>query len=329
MGVNITKGGDMENLEEMKKRIADFKKRNTYTQKYSSYAIITSLRIFDLVFDRLMLRNKKSTMPSTIEMNFLVSLINRKEPFTIEGIRLDLLAGMPISDVAMKYCEPQEVIVEILERDLRSEEDIVASKIYNAKELCIAFKRSIFISGNCVLINTSNKSKTDFIHWWTGDVLMANYVNIINSFNKKTESAKIDNKKYITVKQAAELLKIGKLCLADRIRSGQNIFGVKLHFKKIKLYGKSVSKSYLPLDAVNEAKSNIKYYIKHPDFFNYGIIPNGHKESMRKLFLKLYHKKIDFSSHYLRKESLENYITLTEQYGYKREDLIKRNSDEG
>ena len=97
-----------------------------------------------------------------------------------------------------------------------------------------------------------------------------------------------------------------------------------MRFKKIKLYGKSVSKSYLPLDTVNKAKSNIKYYIKHSDFFNYGIIPNGRKESIKKLFLKIHHKKIDFSSTYLRKESIENFITLAEQFGYKREDLIKK-----
>ena len=150
----------MENIEEMKKRVDEFKKKKTFTERHSSYAIITSLRIFDLVFDRLMLRNKKPTMPSTIEMNFLVSLINRKEPFTIEGIRLDLLAGMPISDVAMKYCEPQEVVAEILERNLRSEGDIVISKIYNVKELCKVFKKRLFITEIPLLMELSNKKNT-------------------------------------------------------------------------------------------------------------------------------------------------------------------------
>jgi hypothetical protein len=79
----------MENLEEMKKRTDDFKKRNSYTKKYSDYTIISSLRIFDLVYDRLMLRNKKSNIPSSPDIHFLASLIGKKESFSIEGIRLD------------------------------------------------------------------------------------------------------------------------------------------------------------------------------------------------------------------------------------------------
>ena len=69
----------MVNLEEMKKRIDDFKKRNACTREYSDYKVLSSLRIFDLVYDRLMLRNKKSDMPTKTEMHFLVSLINRKD----------------------------------------------------------------------------------------------------------------------------------------------------------------------------------------------------------------------------------------------------------
>ncbi len=314
----------MENLEEMKKCIDDFKKRIAFTQRYSSYVIITSLRIFDLVFDRLMLRNKKSTMPSTIEMSFLVSLISRKEPFSIEGIRLDLLTGMSISEVAMKYCEPQNVIVEILERSLRSEEDIVASKIYNVKELCKVFKRHIVINETKLLVVLSNKKNKDFIHWWTGDVLLKNYDNIVNSFYKKTDGIKIGDKRYITLNQAVKLLNIGRDALRIKIENKQNIFGVRISIKKIKIYGSNKFNVYLPLEEVNDARNNIKYYIKHYGFFNFNAITGWHMRLIKKQYLNTYHKKIDFSSKYLRKDSIENFIALAEQYGYKREDLIKR-----
>jgi hypothetical protein len=314
----------MENLEEMKKCVADFKKRKTFADRYSGYAIITSLRIFDLVFDRLMLRNKKPTMPSTIEMNFLVSLINRKEPFTIEGIRLDLLAGMPISDVAMKYCEPQEVVAEILERNLRSEGDIVISKIYNVKELCKVFKKRLFITEIPLLMELSNKKNKESIHWWTGDVLLKNYDNIVNYFNKKTDSIKIGGILCVTVIQATKLLNINRNTTDTRMQNKQNIFGVKLSTKKIKRYGGNRHNVYIPLEEVKKAKNNIKYYIKPSDFFNFNVMTAWHMRLIRKQYLYTYHKKIDFSSHYLRKESLENFITLAEQYGYKKEDLIKR-----
>lgn len=314
----------MENLEEMKKRVDDFKKKKTFADRHSSYAIITSLRIFDLVFDRLMLRNKKSALPSVIEMNFLVSLIGRKESFSIEGIRLDLLTGMSISEVAMKYCEPQEVIAEILERNLRSEEDIVTSKIYNVKELCKVFKKRLFITEIPLLMELSNKKNKDFAHWWTGDVLLKNYYNIVNSFNKKTDPIKIGNKKYIRPDQAANLLRIKRVDMLFRINNGKNTFGVKIPTKKIKIYGSSVYKLYLPLEEVNDARNNIKYYIKHSDFFNFKTITDWHMRVIKKQYLYTHHKKIDFSNRYLRKESIENFITLAEQYGYKREDLIKK-----
>lgn len=314
----------MENLEEMKKRVDDFKKKKTFADRHSSYAIITSLRIFDLVFDRLMLRNKKSAMPSVIEMNFLVSLIGRKESFSIERIRLDLLTGMSISEVAMKYCEPQEVIAEILERNLRSEEDIVTSKIYNVKELCKVFKKRLFITEIPLLMEFSNKKNKDFAHWWAGDVLLKNYYNIVNSFNKKTDPIKIGNKKYIRADQAANLLRIKRVDMLFRINNGKNTFGVKIPTKKIKIYGSSVYKLYLPLEEVNDARNNIKYYIKHSDFFNFKAITDWHMRVIKKQYLYTHHKKIDFSNRYLRKESIENFITLAEQYGYKREDLIKK-----
>ena len=313
----------MENLEEMKKCVADFKKRNTYTRKYSDYTVITSLRIFDLVYDRLMLRNKKSSMPSTIDVSYFVSLIGKKESFSIEGIRLDLLTGMSISDVAMKYCEPQEVIVEILERNLRSEVDIVASKIYNLKELCKVFKKRIVITETKLLTNLSNKKNKDSTHWWTGDVLIKNYDNIVNSFHKKTDSVKIGGISYVTVDQAIKLLNVGRYTIDIRTQNKQNIFGVRISIKKIKLYGSDRYNVYLPLKEVNKAKNNIKYYIKHSDFFNFNVITICHRRSIKKQYLYTYHKKIDLSSKYLRKESIENFITLAEQYGYKREDLIK------
>ena len=319
----------MENLEEMKKCIEDFKKKSAFAERYTSYVIISSLRIFDLVFDRLMLRNKKSAKPSTIEMTFLASLISRKEPFSIEGIRLDLLTGMSISEVAMKYCEPQNVIVEILERSLRSEEDIVASKIYNLKELCKVFKRRIVINEVKLLTNLSNKKNKDYTHWWTGDVLLKNYDNIVNSFYKKTDDIKISDRRYVTIGQAVKLLNINRDTLRIKIENRQNIFGVRMTTKKIKIYGGNKFNVYLPLEEVNDARNNIKYYIKHCDFFNFNVITAWHLKLIKKQYLYTYHKKIDFSSKYLRKDSIENFIALAEQYGYKREDLIKRNSDEG
>ncbi len=314
----------MENLEEMKKCIADFKKRNTYTRKYSDYTVISSLRIFDLVYDRLMLRNKKSSMPTTADLHFLVSLISKKEPFSIEMIRLDLLTGMSISEVAMKYCEPLNVIYEILERKLISEEDIVASKIYNVKELCKVFKKRIFINETKLILDLSNKKNNESTHWWTGDVLLKNYDNIVNSFYKKTDSIKIGGISYVTVDQATKLLNISRYTTVIRIQNKQNIFGVRISIKKIKIYGGNRFNVYLPLEEVNDAKNNIKYYIKHSDFFNFNVITAGHMRVIRRQYLYTYHKKIDFSSTYLRKDSIENFIALAEQYGYKREDLIKR-----
>ena len=314
----------MVNLEEMKKRIDDFKKRNACTREYSDYKVLSSLRIFDLVYDRLILRNKKSDMPTKTEMHFLVSLINRKESFSIEGIRLDLLTGMSISEVAMKYCEPQEVIVEILERSLRSEGDIVASKIYNTKELCKVFKKRLIIREMPLLLELSNKKNKESIHWWTGDVLIKNYDNIVNSFFKKTDNVKIGGISYVTVDQAIKLLNIGRRTIGIKTQNKQNIFGVRISTKKIKLYGSNRYNVYLPLEEVNKAKNNIKYYIKHSDFFNFNVITKYHRKSIKKQYLYTYHKKIDLSNTYLRKESIENFITLAEQYGYKREDLIKR-----
>lgn len=314
----------MENLEETKRLCAEFKKINKVTCKYSSFILISSLRIYKLVADKLMIRDKITPVPTPPEMYFLISLINRKEPFSIEGIRLDLLKGMCVSDVALKYCEPEEVITEILNKNFKSESDIVSSKLYDVNEISVFFKKNLSISEIPILKDISSKKYKESIFWWTGADLINNYENIINFFNKKTDPIKIGNKKYITVDQAANLLRISRLAILFRINIGKNIFGVKIPIKKIKLYGSSVYRLYLPLEEVNVAKNNIKYYIKQIDFFNYETISDTHRKRIRKQYLITYHKKIDFSNKYLRKESLENFITLAEQYGYKREDLIKK-----
>ena len=314
----------MENLEEMKKYVDNFIKTKSYSQRYSSYTVLSSLRIFNLVIDRLMLGNKKSTVPTMIDINFLISLIHKKEFFSIESIRFDLLAGLSIIDVAIKYCEPQEVIKEILDRDLRSDEEIVASKIYNVKELCKVFKKRILITDVPLLMDISDKKNNDASHWWTGEVLLKNYSDIVNYFNKKPGELKIGDIKYITLEQAAKLLNIKRKTIEYLIYAGKNIFGVKMAFKKIKIYGGKKLKIYLPLEEVNKVKNNIKYYIKHSDFFNFNVMTAWHMRILKKQYLYTYYKKIDFSSTYLRKDSIENFIALAEQYGYKREDLIKR-----
>ena len=280
----------MENLEAMRKCIDYFKKRNSYTKKYSDYTVISSLRIFDLVYDRLMLRNKKSNIPTTADLHFLASLIGKKESFSIEGIRLDLLTGMSISEVAMKYCEPQEVIVEILQRSLRSEDNIVASKIYSAKELCKVFKKRLLISEMPLLLELSNKKNKESVHWWTGDVLLKNYDNIVNSFFKKTDSVKIGGISYVTVDQAIKLLNIGRYTVDIRTQNKQNIFGVRISTKKINLYGSNRYNVYLPLEEVNKAKNNIKYYIKNSMKYYKKIILKNYVANFIKNLIKIKQK---------------------------------------
>ena len=312
-------------ISALKKRAKELKEGPISNYTVSEYKIVSALRIKDLIAKRLCL-NEKEFSDTPLNIRFIVSIIGKKREFSIKDIRLDLINGVSIEETAIRYCEPVEVILEIIERDLKSENDIVSSKIYISTELTRVFnkKSSCSIHSLKLLREISEHNDLEVKNlWWTGEKILKNHTKIISSFLKGNTKIVEDKKEYISISKVPSILGLTRGMTEDRIRKKCNIFGVIFSIIKIKKHIGSDYKHYALLADIEKAKENKKYYVKHGDIINYAALtPEVHK-ILKDKYRERFSKEISFSSQYIKKETLHNFIELVKECGYYKKELIK------
>lgn len=314
----------MENLEELKKEASRFKAGSSLAIKISEYKVISALRIKDLVAKRLCMK-KEEFSNTFLSLRFIINTVGKKKDFSVEGIRLDLVNGVDIEEIAMRYCEPIEVILEIKNRDLKSEKEIVSSKIYTAVELAKVFNKTnttLLLRNDC-LCKISDKGSLETISWWTGEKILNNYTEIVNLFNN--EGVIVEGKEYIPIMNVPSVLDIPDKTTENRLRKGYKIFGIKISIIKLKKQsGNGNNRVYALLSDVLEAKKNKKYYIRHKDVFKYNALTSGIHEALKRLYKNRFLKKISFTDCYIKKENLNNFIELSRESGYYKDEMMVR-----
>lgn len=314
----------MEDLEELKKKVKDFKSKDALANKNSELKVINALRIISLVTKRL---GQTETLKNNIlTLKFLVNLVGKKKTFSINDIRIDLLNNVDIEEIAIKYCEPIEVILEIKKRNLMFENEVVSSKIYSSKELAVVFNKpkTDNITRLPLLKKISSNSDSEPVYWWTGGEIIKNYINILNLFDKIECVTVIDNKEYISLSKAASIIGIPDTLIRSRNRQKLKFFGVDLLIKKVKKEGSNLCRNYISHKSAIDAKRNKKYYIAYEEVFNYHLITKNHHEVLKERYLNKYSKEVDFLNNYIKKENLDNYINLAVELGYDKELLLKK-----
>lgn len=312
----------MENLEELKREANRFRSGRSVIAVVSEYKIVSALRIKKLVAKRLCIKEEDFSN-TVLNLNFFIGIIGRKKDFSIEGIRLDLINGVDIEEIAMKYCEPIEVILEIKDRGLRSEEEVVASKIYTALELARVFNKNSrnLLMRNKILNKIREESSSEMISWWTGEKILNNYNKITNLFIN--EGITVEGKKYITFINISSMLNISERIVRSRVQKGRKLFGVKISIIRLKNQSRSsTNRTYALLSDVLEAKKNKKYYVKHSDVFDYDALAFRVHQDLKELYKKRFSKEISFMCHYIKKENLYNFIELSKEFGYYKDEMI-------
>ena len=313
----------MEDLEELKKKVMEFKSKNVLANRNSELKVINALRIISLVTKRL---GQTETLKNNIlNLKFLINLVGKKKTFSINDIRVDLLNNVDIEEIAIKYCEPVEVILEIKKRNLMFENEVVSSKIYSSKELTVVFNKpkTDILTRLPLLKKISSNSDSEPLYWWTGEEILKNYINILNLFDKIECVTIIDNKEYISLSKAASIIGIPSTLIRSRNSQKLKFFGVDLPIKKVKKEGSDLCRNYILYKSAMTAKSNKKYYIAHNEVFNYHLITKKHHKLLKERYLNKYSKEVDFLNNYIKKENLDNYINLAVELGYDRELLLK------
>lgn len=314
----------MEKLEELKKEAIRFKAGSSLATKISEYKIISALRIKSLVAKRLCIKEEDFSN-TFLSLRFIINVVGKKKDFSIERIRLDLVNGDNIEEIAMRYCEPIEVILEIKNRDLKSEKEIVSSKIYTAVELTKVFNKTnttLLLRNDC-LCKISDKSFLETINWWTGEKILSNYNEIINLFSN--EGVTIEGKEYIPIVSVSSVLDISGGTTENRLRKGYKIFGIKISIMKLKKQsGSGNNRVYALLSDVLEAKKNKKYYIRYKDVFRYNAFTPGIHERLKRLYRDRFSKEIGFLDCYIKKENLNNFIELSKEFGYYKDEVMVR-----
>ena len=311
----------MENLEKLIREATNIVDSNTLVVRTSISKIFLALRIRDLVSKRLCLENP---LPITsTNLKFLIGFFNKKIPFSINGIALDLHNGCSVEEVAIKYCEPIEVILEIKNRKLTSDEEIVASKIYFTNELKPIFGRRIASAIHYVDLfkKISRRMGKDNLYWWVGKDLIDNYNTLFASFRNNHEDIKIkniviDKKEYITVPTAARLLGVSSLTLWQRALNGLKIFGIIIPFKEIPYSNGKKMRRSLSLKKVEEAKINKKYYIKPGNVVGELGVTGYVIRKGKKIYEERHGKKMDTMTAYIKKENYINFLNIIKELGY-------------
>ena len=313
-------------ISTLKNRAKELKEGAMSSYTISEYKIVSALRIKDLIAKRLCL-NEKELSDTPLSIRFIVSVIGKKKEFSIMNIRLDLINGVSIEETAIKYCEPIEVISEITDRNLQSENDIVSSKIYTSAELARVFdkKSSCSIYSLKLLKEISEQNDLEIKNlWWAGEKILKNHTEIISSLLGGDTKIVEDKKEYIPITKIPSILGLGRGVIEDRIHKKCNIFGVNFSIIKIKKHLSSTYRYYVLLADLKKAKENKKYYVKHGDSINYtALTPKKHK-ILRDKYRERFSKEISFSSQYIKKETLHNFIELSKEFGYYKDEMIVR-----
>lgn len=258
----------------------DFNKNNS---KDASMYVMKILNDMLNTLDYFNLVNKNNV--STIDYAYWSKQCKKGEDLNIELVKLDLLNGMDIYSISLKYFQPIEVIKEIKENKIDKNFNIIPSKLYTIKMLTEIFGLNYWDRRSLNNINTegfyNNYDVNKNTKFFSGKFVLDN----LHCFNNKTIKLDSTGNKYISERQASIMLR-GTKTNRLIIDGDEKVFGIKIRTKE---FGKV--KGFLLSDC-QEALKNKKYYTKRNSIDSYNKLEEHKKNYVRAEYIKKYGKTL-------------------------------------
>ena len=315
----------MKDLEELKKEAIAMKKKYSTTSNISTHQLVSIFRLRE-VYGKSLHIEPEYVFSSAPNIRFFSTLFTKKREFDIDNIRLDILSGMSILNIAMKYQEPESVIQEIKDNRAANNNTIIKSKIYTVKELAKALRMSkttISVREDFRSISEKNDVASSIIYW-RGSLLLENINKLVLKTHKpqdgETASRAIykNNIKYIPSASVCEILKASRTDILYRIKKNKKIFGVTI--EHILFGGDDLLRGYRHIYCkeadVLLALKNKKYYIEIKKIFSFPVSRKNKLMYLKIKYKKKYNKAIDFGIKFMKKETADRLLEMSRELGY-------------
>lgn len=315
----------MRDLEELKKEAIAMKKKHSTISNISTYQLVSILRLKE-VYSKSLHIEPEHVFSSSYNVRFFSILFKRKREFDIDSIRLDILSGMSIFNIAMKYQEPECVVQEIKDNPAANNNTIIKSKIYTVNELTKVLrisKTTISVREDFRRISEENDVASSIIYW-RGSLLLENINKLVLKVHKPQDKEAAsraiyeNNIKYIPSASVCEILKISRNDILCRVKKNKKIFGVIIEHV---LYGgndllKGYSHTYCKEADVLLALKNKKYYIEIKEIFSFSTRRKGKLGYLKTKYKNKYNKEINFSIKFIKKETANRLLEMSRELGY-------------
>lgn len=315
----------MKDLEELKKEAIAMKKKRSTISNISTYQLVSILRLKE-VYSKSLHIEPEYVFSNVYSIRFFSILFAKKIEFDVDSIRLDILSGMSIFNIAMKYQEPEYVIQEIKGNPTANNNTIIKSKIYTVKELV----KTLRISKATVSVREDFRSMSEkndvasSIIYWRGSVLLENINKLVLKTHKpqdiETASRAIykNNIKYISFASACEMLKVSVTNILYRLKKNKKIFGVTI--EHILLGGSDSATGYRHTYCkeadVLLALKNKKYYIEIKRIFPFSVGRSAKFTYLKRKYKNKYNKETNLLLKFMKKETADRLLEMSRELGY-------------
>ena len=240
---------------------------------------------------------------------FFVKLIKDKKQFDIEQIKLDIINGVDLENLAVEYREPIYVIKEIKDNIETLNYNIVSTKIYNRPELEVIFNGRLDISTVRIKLLDEISYKPYRNHksnlLWLGKDIIDNYNKLIATFLENRDTIQ-NNNKLIKLTTVSEALNIPYLMLHRYIKEKIPLFDVMLTGVTCELG----TIMYLKEEEVELIKNNLKFYIKTEEMTKQ--INSKDVLSLTTLFINtITDRTVNVKNKYIKKEDAIYFLKLS------------------
>ena len=315
----------MKDLEELKKEAIAIKRKSSTVSLISTYQLVSILRLRE-VYSKSLHIEPEDVFINVYSIRFFSILFTKKREFDVDSIRLDILSGMSIPNIAMKYQEPEYVIQEIKDNRAANNNTIIKSKIYTVKELVKTLKISkgtISVREDFRSISEENDVASSIIYW-RGSLLLENINKLVLKTHKpqngETASRAIykNNIKYIPFAIACEMLKVRVTNILYRLKKNEKIFGVTIEHT---LLGGNDSPTgyrhtYCKEADVLLALKNKKYYIEIKKVFSFSVSRSAKFTYLKRKYKNKYNKEINLLLKFMKKETADRLLEISRELGY-------------
>lgn len=235
---------------------------------------------------------------SRTNLKFFIHRLVNKKTIDIDSVKLDLIKNVPITDLCVKYNEPQEVIEEI-KNNLYNDIKIINSKIYNLKEISDIFKnKRSTLEFNPELIKIKMKHTDRKCLCWKGSDLNKSLDNITRLTIK---GIKTNNSLVPLVSVLDKITNVSTQALEFRIKKGYKVFGVDLSY----IHNDRISSKilYIKKEDFDNILKNKKYYIKVGDLLSNKKLEYVYKNNLLHYYNFIYKKSTSLTNMYIKKDT--------------------------